>query len=212
MIDVDRTPISFRELLAKPGVVEELELAGPVGFCAFHGGNLERGTDMVARAAARQANASYYGVCQPLGMRHHLPSTQIDPSDSPRFHAFLEHCPTVIAIHGYGRRSMFTTVLCGGANRELARHVSNHLSAALPAYRVVDDPAVIPAGLRGRHRDNPCNYHEAGGAQIELPPRVRGVSPLAHWLPSAPGETFAHTADLIGGLAAAATDWPQEQK
>ncbi len=208
MNDVNRDPITFGQLLAKPGVIEEVTLRGPVGLCAFHGGNLERRTEFVARSAAAQAGASYYGVIQPSGMRHHLPSTRIDPSDSEQFTAFLNHCTSVIAIHGYGRHSMFTAVLCGGANRSLARHVARHLADALPAYRIVDDPAEIPKGLRGGHPKNPCNYHPGGGVQVELPPRVRGVSPLAQWTPSAPDETFAHTADLIRGLAEAAANWP----
>ena len=32
---------AFGELLARPGVVEVVDLQGPVGFCAFHGGNLQ---------------------------------------------------------------------------------------------------------------------------------------------------------------------------
>ncbi len=207
--EVCRTPISFGELLARPGVVEELELGGPVGFCAFHGGNLERRTEHIAREAARRSGASYYGVIQPDGMRHHIPSARINPAQSERFTRFLAHTSTVIAIHGFGRQNLFTTVLCGGANRPLAAHIGQALRRALPAYRIADAIEEIPKPLRGLHPDNPCNWPAGGGAQIELPPRIRGVSPLAHWWPSAGADNrFPHTEDLIDGLAAAAESWP----
>ena len=40
----------FAELLAHDGVEEDLELRSPFGFMAFHGGNLEEGTDVDRRA------------------------------------------------------------------------------------------------------------------------------------------------------------------
>jgi phage replication-related protein YjqB (UPF0714/DUF867 family) len=45
----------FTELLAHDGVEEEEEvtLRSTFGFMAFHGGNLEEGTDGIAAAAAR---------------------------------------------------------------------------------------------------------------------------------------------------------------
>ena len=47
------------------GVREELTLRSTFGFMAFHGGGLEAFTDIVAREAAAQSNASYYGVIHP---------------------------------------------------------------------------------------------------------------------------------------------------
>ena len=41
---------TFAELLALPGVIEECELRGRLGFMAYHGGGLEETTDIVARA------------------------------------------------------------------------------------------------------------------------------------------------------------------
>ena len=47
------TPIgSFAELLALPGVTEEVEVRSTVGVCALHGGGLERATEVVAREVA----------------------------------------------------------------------------------------------------------------------------------------------------------------
>jgi hypothetical protein len=54
------------------------------------------------------------------------------------------------------------------------------------------------------HPRNPVNLPRSAGVQIELPPRVRGSSPL--WWDWEHGVT-PHTEALIDGLAAAATAW-----
>ncbi len=206
---VDKTPITFGELLGMPGVVEVLDLRGPIGFCAFHGGNLERMTEQIASEAAARSGSSFYGVIQPRGTRHHIPSAKVDPAESDRLAAFLDHCHHVIALHGYGLRGHFASLLCGGQNRELATHVASHLRDALPAYRTIDDLDDIPKRLRGLHPRNPCNLPAGGGVQIELPPRVRGLTPLVlHW-PSHDHRTqrFPHVNDLISGLITAAESW-----
>lgn len=60
--------------------------------------------------------------------------------------------------------------------------------------------------LRGLHAANPVNLPRHGGVQIELPPRVRGTSPIwKDW--TGPG-LVPHTEALIDGLAAAARTWP----
>src|SRR3954454_13571505 len=120
----------FASLLAHPGVEEVLEVRGRFGFMAFHGGSLEEMTDVIARAAAEQAGASYYGVHQPKDLQWHLPSTAIDPMVSPPLADFLDHVDVVITIHGFGREGFWSTLLVGGQNRELAAHVGGHLGAA----------------------------------------------------------------------------------
>jgi phage replication-related protein YjqB (UPF0714/DUF867 family) len=76
----------------------------------------------------------------------------------------------------------------------------------LPEYTVVTDLDDIPHALRGQHADNPVNLPRGGGVQLELPPRVRGRSPIwADW--EGPG-LVPHTEALIDGLAAAARSWP----
>lgn len=214
MQQVNREPITFAELLAKPGVIEVSDLKSRFGFCAFHGGNLERVTEQIASEAAARSGSSFYAVMQPPGMRHHIPSAQVSPDHSPALKAFIEHCDVVVAIHGYGRRKFFTSLLCGGQNRELAAHVAHHVRAVLPAYQTIDEIEEIPKALRGLHPDNPCNLPSHGGVQLELPPRVRGLSPLAKYWPSgtAPSggfgaKRFAHVNDLIDGLVSAAADW-----
>ena len=191
----------FAELLAHDGVEEECELRSPFGLMAFHGGNLEAGTDHVARSAAEAAGASLYAVVQPPDLRWHIPSTAVRPSDSERLAAFLDHVDVVVAVHGYGAEGYWTTLLLGGRNRELARHVGAALRTELAphGYQIVDELEEVPSRLRGVHRDNPVNLPRGGGVQLELPPRVRGTSPY-----SKPEYTTA----LIDGLATAVATWP----
>lgn len=206
-MEVRRGEVSFDELLRLPGVAEVCDLRSRFGFLAFHGGNLERVTDQIASEAAARSGSSFYGVLQPPGMRHHIPSIEVDPDRSPALRAFLAHCDVVVAVHGYGMRGRWTHLLVGGSNRELAGHVGRHLRRALPAYEVIDELERIPRPLRGTHPRNPCNAPRQGGVQIELPPRVRGLSPLARWWPGS-GHRFPHVDDLVTGLARAASEWP----
>lgn len=193
------------ELLAHPGVEEECVLRSRFGFMAFHGGNLERGTDEVAEVAATASGASLYAVRQPHDLRWHVPSTEFDPSRSERLAGFLGHVDVVVTVHGYGRRGMFTSLLLGGANRRLARHLAGHLRPALPGYVVVDDLDAIPRPLRGLHPRNPVNRPSSSGVQLELPPRVRGIGPFWDGF-DGPGRV-PHTDALIEALSAAAADW-----
>jgi phage replication-related protein YjqB (UPF0714/DUF867 family) len=195
----------FDELLAHPGVEEIVELRSSFGFMAYHGGSLEEVTDVVATAAAEKAGASLYAVLQPAGFRWHIPSTEVRPEHSEALAEFLEHVDVVVTVHGYGREGMWTTLLVGGQNRTLADHVASHLRPALPEYTIATDLDEIPAALRGLHPENPANLPRGGGVQLELPPRVRGRSPIwKDW--EGPG-LVPHTVSLIDGLAAAATSW-----
>jgi phage replication-related protein YjqB (UPF0714/DUF867 family) len=190
----------FAELLAQPGVEEVVELRGRFGFMAYHGGSLEEMTDVIARAAAAQAGASYYGVHQPADLQWHIPSIEVDPADSEALTAFIDHVSVVVTIHGYGRQGLWATLLLGGRNRDLAEHVGRHLRAALPVYDVVTELEQIPVELRGLHARNPVNRPAGGGVQIELPPRVRGSSPL-WWDWDEPGP-------VPHARAGAAATWP----
>jgi phage replication-related protein YjqB (UPF0714/DUF867 family) len=196
--------IGFSELLTLPGVEEHCTLRGRFGFMAYHGGALEEMTDVIAGAAAERSGASYYGVHQPTGMRTHISSTSVRPEESDTLAAFIEHVDVVVTVHGFGRRGFFTSLLLGGRNRELAEHLAAHLRPSLPAYDVVTDLADMPAGLRGQHARNPVNLPRDAGVQIELPPRVRGSSPL--WWDWEHGLT-PHTEALIAALAEAAAGW-----
>jgi phage replication-related protein YjqB (UPF0714/DUF867 family) len=195
----------FAELLAHPGVEEVLEIRSQFGFMAFHGGNLEGGTDTIARAAAERAGASCYSVIQPVGLRWHIPSTKVRADESPALALFLDHVDVVVAVHGFGREGYWTSLLLGGGNRSLASHLAGHIRPALPDYTVIDELELIPAELRGVHRDNPVNRARGGGVQLELPPRVRGDGPF--WKDHPEGEPIPHTEALIGALADAATSF-----
>lgn len=194
------------ELLVADGVVEDLVLGSTVGVMAYHGGDLEVGTDLIADAVAERTGASLWAVRQPEGMQHHLPSTRFRPEHSERLAAFVDHVDVVVTLHGYGRRGMFRTLLLGGANRELAATVAGSLRAHLPGYEVVDDLDAIPRELRGLHPRNPVNLPRHGGVQIELPPRVRGNGPF--WSTWDGGFPTPHTERLIDGLVAAISSFP----
>ena len=196
----------FRELLGTPGVQEVSELRGRLGFMAYHGGSLEALTDVIASEAAERSGASYYAVLQPPDFNWHIPSHKVDPAVSPVLTDFLEHVDIVITIHGYGRHDYWTTLLLGGQNRALAAHVAAHLGEHLPDYTLQTDLDAMPKELRGLHSANPVNLPRQQGVQIELPPRVRGASPIwKDW--KGPGYV-PHTVSLIDGLAAAAIAWP----
>lgn len=193
-------------LLATPGVEEIVELRSAFGFMAFHGGHLEEVTDRIASEAANASGSSYYAVLHPDGLDRHLPSTRFRPSGSPALGAFLDHVRVVVTVHGYGRIDRWTDVLAGGSNRALARHLAAHLSPALVGYEIVTAMEDIPAELRGLHPRNPVNLPPDGGVQLELPPRVRGRSPLSP--PPGPDGLSPPTRALIDSLAAAARTWP----
>ena len=178
----------FDQLLAHPGVEEVLTLRSSFGFMAFHGGSLEEVTDVIASAAAEQAGASYYGVLQPADLQWHIPSTKVDPAHSEALRQFLDHVDVVVTVHGYGREGYWATLLVGGQNRVLAGHLGAHLQRRLPAYEIATDLDRIPSELRGLHPQNPVNLPPSGGVQLELPPRVRGTSPL-WWDWEGPGVT-----------------------
>ena len=198
----------FAELLAMDGVQEVCELRSRIGFMAYHGGSLEDQTDVIASHAAERSGASYYAVLQPDDVQWHIPSHKVSPQSSPQLQSFIDHVAIVITIHGFGRRDHFTSVLLGGQNRDLADHVARHLTPRLPDYEIVTELDRIPKDLRGLHPDNPVNLPTQQGVQIELPPRIRGSSPI--WVDWDHTEMVPPMASLIDGLADAAAMWATE--
>lgn len=161
------------ELLKREDVSEELELRSSFGFMAYHGGSLEKATDVIAREAAERANASYYGLIQTEEDPIHFASTQLLEEKSESLEVFLNHVSIVITIHGYGREHLFYSVLLGGRNRLLADHLAPILQSALPEYEFETSLERIPKELRGQHHQNPVNYPPQTGVQLELPPTLR---------------------------------------
>jgi len=197
-------PQSLSELLAEPGVTETSVLQSTFGFMAIHGGGLEKMTDVIAEQAAVASAASLYVVRHPRDYPNHLSSNAFRSEESPMLAAFLDHVDVVVSLHGYGRMNRSTQVLVGGCNRDLAAHLARHV--VIPGYELITDLEQIPRELRGMHPDNPVNQPRDGGAQIELSPRVRGISPRSGMVGD-DGLTLA-TSRLVAGLVAAATSWP----
>ena len=197
--------MNLSELLAYENVSEECELRSSFGFIAFHGGELEEMTDIIASRAAERAGASYYGIQLPDNLEWHIPSHKVTADQSPQLASFLSHVNIVVTVHGFGRAGFFTSLLLGGRNRRLASHLGSSLREHLPAYTIIDDIDGIPNNLRGLHQDNPVNVVEHAGVQLELPPRVRCSSPL-WWDWEGPGLT-PHTERLIDALVHCATTW-----
>jgi phage replication-related protein YjqB (UPF0714/DUF867 family) len=196
------------DLLATPGVVEQCELRSTsVGFMALHGG-LEATTWELAQEAASRCDASLYGVVQPEDLTWHVPSQRYALSESKNLAAFCEHVDVAISLHGYGgvpdHPARWLTICVGGSGRPEASVLASALRATLPDYHVLDELDEIPPQYRGLHPDNPVNRTRRAGVQIELPPRVRGVSPIwsDHDFDSEPWTP--HSASLLDALVNAA--------
>jgi phage replication-related protein YjqB (UPF0714/DUF867 family) len=203
-------PSTLRELLAMPGVREEVVLRSDFGVMAIHGGDLEVMTDTIAATAAELGGASYYGVVYPPQLDRHLPSVRYQPDQSAALQSFLEHVVTVVSIHGYGRDGRWTSLMLGGSNRSRAEEVAATLKSRLPDYDLVTDLDRIPPELRGVSAANPVNLPSGGGVQLELPPRVRGISPFSP--PRGPDGFSPPTRALIDGLAELARQWADERR
>lgn len=200
----------FADLLREPGVVETCRLGTAFGFMAFHGGSLEVGTDLIAADAAERSGASLYTVSQPDDLNWHIPSKLVAPAASPALAEFLDHVDAVVALHGFGRDGLFTSLLLGGQDRALAAWLRGQVAPALPHYDLIDDLDAIPVALRGLHPDNPVNLARGGGVQLELPPRVRGLGP--YWDdPARVADQGTHTDALVAALSDAARAWVVDQ-
>ena len=199
----DPAPQTLSELLTQPGVTEESRLRSRFGFLANHGGGLEQMTDVIAERAADASRASVYVVRHPDKYPHHLASARFRCDESARLAEFLDHVDVAVSLHGYGRIGRSTQLLAGGRNRKLAVHLARHIE--LPGYHVVTDLDAIPRELRGMHPDNPVNRVRGGGTQLELTPRVRGISPRSP-MPGRDGLSPV-TSALVQGLVAAAHSW-----
>jgi phage replication-related protein YjqB (UPF0714/DUF867 family) len=208
VIDRRGGPRTFTELLALPDVAEQCELRSAFGLMAIHGGGLEAMTDLIAAAAADLAGASFYAVLHPDDVDHHLSSLQYRVEESAALAAFVNHVDVVVSLHGYGREGSWTSILAGGRNRRLAATVAAEVATRLPDYEVVTDLARIPVELRGLSVRNPVNLPVNRGVQLELPPRVRGLSPLSP--PPGDDGLSAPTRALIEALAAVFERWSAE--
>ncbi len=199
------------DLLAHPDVTDLCELRGRIGLMAYHGGNLERSTDAVAREVAERTGASLYAVLQRPPLRQHVSSLAFDPAESEALACFLAHVDVAVSIHGYGRETSWHHLLIGGRNRAFAAHVAGHLRDALDAleapYEVVDDLEAIPKELRGQHPRNPVNRPAESGVQIELPPTIRWNRAERGWSDHQGVSRSPDLHRLIDGLCDAVRAW-----
>lgn len=179
---------------------------------AFHGGRLEKVTDIVASEAAARSGASYYGIVQHTDPVTHVSSKFVDPAESSNLAGFIDHVETVITIHGYGRQKLRWSVLLGGRNRTLATHVAKILRKHLPDFEILDELDKIPVELAGQHVDNPVNRPPLAGVQIELPPLLRWNIEEWYWSDIDDRTRAPQTEYLIRALAEAAEAWMGETR
>ena len=195
------------KLLEREDVNEELELRSSFGFMAYHGGSLEKATDVIAREAAERSNSSYYGLIQSDDDPVHFASTQLLEEKSHLLQLFLDHIQIVVTIHGYGREHLFYSVLLGGRNRQLADHFAPILRDALPDYEFETVLENIPKELRGQHLRNPVNYPPLKGVQLELPPTLRWNRDEWGWSDRGGIGRAKHVDQLIDALVLGVKKW-----
>ncbi len=195
--------MDLAQLLTMPGTREECVLRSSVGFMALHGGSQDRGTEQIARRAAKEANASYYAIVQPAGLRVHLTSRLHDPEHSAQLRAFLEHVEVAISVHGFGREGFslwcdpdrglvvepygpavrgsqtrpLRGIIVGGLNTQLLDAARRLFHERFAGYHVADERIRL-----GFHPDNPVNLPSAHGVQVELPPGLRGIGDFGETL------------------------------
>jgi phage replication-related protein YjqB (UPF0714/DUF867 family) len=199
----------IKELLDRDDVIEELELRSPFGFMAYHGGTLEKTTEVIARETAEFSGSSYYGLIQKHEDPIHFASTQLIREKSRALEEFLNHVTIVVTLHGYGREHLFHSVLLGGRNRELARHFAPVLRKALPEYKFETSLDEIPKELRGLHLENPVNYPPQQGLQLELPPTLRWNREEWGWSDNGGIKRAKQVDQLINALVLAVSTWDQ---
>ncbi len=198
----------LRSLLRRNDVAEESELRSSFGICAYHGGGLEKVTDVIAKEAAAACGASYYGLALPDDPDVHIASADVDPSDSAALDGFFAHVKTVMTIHGFGRHDQLRTVMLGGRNRALAMSLGDRLRTNLgDEFEVVDDLESIPTELRGIHPDNPVNLPANAGVQVELPPGARWNREEWGWSDHAGVSRAAQVDQVIAAIVETVEDY-----
>ena len=192
-------PATLRDLLATPGVEEEVQLRSRFGFMAIHGGDLEAGTDEIARRTAGAGRGVVLRGRPPGRVRRAPGLDELRPRRVAAPGPLPRPCRGGRVDPRLRAEGQWRAVLLGGTNRALAGTVADLLRPRLPDYDLVTDLDRIPVELRGLSPRNPVNAPPRGGVQVELPPRVRGLSPLSP-LPG-PDGLSSPTRALVDGLA-----------
>ena len=188
----------FAELLAHDGVEEDLELRSTFGFMAFHGGNLEEGTDVIAAGGRRRSRRL---ALRRAPARRAALARAVDRGD-PRRLAVAGRVPRP-RRRGGGASTATAATACGPRSCSAAATARwpptwpPHLRAGLPGYTVVDDLDAIPRELRGVHRANPVNRcaGRRGAARAAAP----GAQPHARSGPTSRRASRSPTAKPSSG-------------
>ena len=219
--------MDLTELLAIPGMREECILRSTVGFMALHGGSQDRGTEQIARRAAEQVGASFYGILHPSELRVHLTSRLHDPEHSVHLRAFLGRVDVAISVHGFGRDGFslwidpgrgliiepygpavrgrqtgpLRGIIVGGLNEPLLDAARQLFQGRFAGYHVADERVRL-----GFHPDNPVNLPSAHGVQVELPPGLRGIGDFGETLVPRPDGIVEDVVAVLVELATLAAE------
>lgn len=151
--------------------IEMVERSSSVAVLALHGGAIEPGTDILARAVAGE-NFSFYAFRSRVpdkGRLHHVTSHRFD---EPRCQSLARRARVALSIHGHDGAPPW--VFPGGRNMGLRKMIMDAL-----IRRGV--PVRFAPRLRGMHRRNVVNLPETAGVQLEVTWGLRQewVNPLS---------------------------------
>ena len=194
----------FRSCWPIPAIIEDSTLRSRFGFMAIHGGGLEQMTDVIAERAADAAGASVYVLRHPDHYPHHLPSALYRAAGVRT----ARRVPRPrrgrgVAARLRPHRAQHPTA--GRRPQPRARRTPRAPRQRCPATRSSPTSTRSRASCAALHPDNPVNRVRGGGTQLELTPRVRGISPRSR-LPGDDGLSPA-TSALVQGLVATARSW-----
>lgn len=148
-------------------VVETSDRRSKVCVLAIHGGKIEEGSDVLARAIAGDDLSFYIFIARQKSRNHELHVTSAR-FDDPRAVALVKESESCLSIHGFEEDDR--DVLCvGGGNDAYRASVAKALSySGLPL--TVETPC---ARFGGSASSNIVNRGAKGGVQIEISTRLR---------------------------------------
>jgi len=173
-------------------IQEYLQLAGPIGIIAIHGGGIEPGTEEIARFVADRSGASLYvyaGRRSKGNILLHQASHCVNIEERPLVVRFLNHVNTAISIHGHGREK--NRIYVGGLHQSMVHRFVELARPVLSAYEWISDPEITPPEIRGQSPGNIVNLPASRGMQLELPRKLREIKPFDD------GEEFEPTGDAL---------------